>query len=1168
MNKAVSARRTRTPRRSATTVLAAFALTISVISSVSSLSATSAAAASSPPSSPASVSPNAPATPVAVAGNTQAEITWSAPTSPDAGEQITGYTVTSFPGNLTCSTAGATSCSITGLTNGTSYRFSVASIDSTGASFSSQLSNAVTPGTIPDSPTNVVATAGNSAVGVTWTQGSNGGRAITSYTVTAQPGGFSCSSTVPSSTLCTVTHLTNGTSYSFSVVATNAFGSSVASSTATATPVAVPYPVPFVTAYPLPGGATVSWSPAISNGLPISKYVATASPGGASCTATTGTKCSIAGLTNGTAYTFTVKAVNALGVSLVSPASAPITPVAAPSAPTAVSAQALSEAALVSWTAPAANGSVITGYNVSSSPSGFSCSTTGATSCTVTGLTDGTSYSFSITALSAVGSSPAASSPAVVPTNVPGAPTSVSAVASNGTIAASWTAPANHGLAISTYTATAQPGGYSCTSSTTKCTILGLYDGQAYVVTVTATNAAGSSAASAPSAAITPYTVPTAPLYVTGTPGNASVALHWSLPASTGGSAITKYVATSTPGGLSCSSTSAPSCTVTGLTNGTSYSFSVVAYNAAGQSLASSSTRNLIPATTPGAPTSVLATALPGAAKVSWTAPASNGGSAIYSYTVTSSPGGFSCSAAGPSGCAVLGLTDGVSYSFSVVAVNAMGTSSASVPSAPTNPATAPAAPVAISASPGNGSATVSWTAPVSNGGSPVSSYTVTASPGGFSCSTSSTNCTVTGLSNGTAYTFTVTSTNAMGSSRPSAGAPSVTPATTPGAPTTVVAQTLPGAANVTWAPPSSNGGAVITSYTVTAQPGGFSCSTPSTHCAVLGLTDGVSYSFTVTASNWAGSSASSAAATVIPSTIPTAPQFVKGAAGNGSITLLWFRPASNGASAITGYTATDGQGDSCVTSTTSCVISGLSNGTSYSFSVTATNAMGTGPAATSPLLVPMTTPDAPQITSAQAGNGSALISWSTPANGGSAITGYTVSDGQGDSCTTTEDLCVISGLTNGQSYSFSVTSTNAAGDSAASSPANVTPATAPDAPSGIITVSANASATVSWTAPFNEGSAITGYVVSDGQGHSCTTSTTSCTVSGLSNGSAYVFSVTAVNALGQSFASLSNPVTPASAPDAPSAVTATSGDSSASVSWTAPFDEGSAITSYTVTDG
>ena len=120
MNKAVSARRIRTPRRSATTVLAAFALTISVISSVSSLSATSAAAASSPPSSPASVSPNAPATPVAVAGNTQAEITWSAPTSPDAGEQITGYTVTSFPGNLTCSTAGATSCSITGLTNGTS----------------------------------------------------------------------------------------------------------------------------------------------------------------------------------------------------------------------------------------------------------------------------------------------------------------------------------------------------------------------------------------------------------------------------------------------------------------------------------------------------------------------------------------------------------------------------------------------------------------------------------------------------------------------------------------------------------------------------------------------------------------------------------------------------------------------------------------------------------------------------------------------------------------------------------------------------------------------------------------------------------------------------------------------------------------------------------------
>jgi hypothetical protein len=98
---------------------------------------------------------------------------------------------------------------------------------------------------------------------------------------------------------------------------------------------------------------------------------------------------------------------------------------------------------------------------------------------------------------------------------------------------------------------------------------------------------------------------------------------------------------------------------------------------------------------------------------------------------------------------------------------------------------TAPAAPSGVSASPGNGSATVSWTAP-SSGGSPITSYTVTPYIGGtpqqattVTGSPPATSATVTGLTNGTAYTFTVSATNAVGTGPASAPSNAVTPSAT-----------------------------------------------------------------------------------------------------------------------------------------------------------------------------------------------------------------------------------------------------------------------------------------------------------------------------------------------------------------------------------------------------
>jgi Domain of unknown function (DUF4082)/Bacterial Ig domain/Fibronectin type III domain/Lysyl oxidase len=203
-------------------------------------------------------------------------------------------------------------------------------------------------------------------------------------------------------------------------------------------------------------------------------------------------------------------------------------------------------------------------------------------------------------------------------------------------------------------------------------------------------------------------------------------------------------------------------------------------------------------------------------------------------------------------------------------------------------------------------------------------------------------------------------------------------PTTAPGQVTNVVATAGTGSATVTWNAPSSGG--AVTTYTITpyigssAQPATtITGSPPATSATIGGLTGGTEYTFTVQASNSAGAgpvSAQSGAVTPTAVTAPSEPAAVKATAGAGSANVTWMAP-SNGGSPITSYTVTpyigsSAQPASTVTGSppaTSATIGGLTNGTSYTFTVAATNAIGTGPAsspsnAVTPTAAPIAYPE------------------------------------------------------------------------------------------------------------------------------------------------------------------------------------------------------------------
>ena len=463
--------------------------------------------------------PYPPSNVTAVPGNAQATVAYTASTI-DSGSPILTYVVRCLSSNGGTPKTGYLPASgvVTGLTNGKDYTCALAGANAIGLGQYSAPSSNFRPAAPPSAPTAVSGVTGAGSATVSFTPGATGGAAFVVYSVQcASSNGGVAAGNLFASSPANVTGMSNGKTYTCTAQAFHSLGSSPVSAPSASFVVGVTSVPDAPTAAAGNTTATVSWNvPASNNGSPVTGYVVTPYIGATAQAPrtfpTTALTQIITGLTNGTAYSFTVAAVNARGTSVASEKSAPAVTIGIPAVPPTATAAPGAGQATVTWTAPANNGSAITGYQVvpyigavAQAPQLFAGT---ALTHVVTGLANGTAYTFAVSAVNARGVGPARTTESVI-VGAPTAPGLVTATAGAAKATVTWAASTNSGSPILSYTVTRLVGNVVVGSTTfagtaTTRVITGLTPGTAYTFVVSATNARGAGPMSAPSNAVTP----------------------------------------------------------------------------------------------------------------------------------------------------------------------------------------------------------------------------------------------------------------------------------------------------------------------------------------------------------------------------------------------------------------------------------------------------------------------------------------------------------------------------------------------------------------------------------------------------------------------------------------------------------------------------------------
>ena len=622
--------------------------------------------------------PAAPGLTVTVDGN-DIDLSWTASANATTYTVYDGTSSASPPGTTLAAGLTTTSYVFTGATLGKTYYFLVKAINIAGTSPASNTVSAIAP-SIPSAPAGLTATAGNAQVALSWTASAG----ATSYNVyrgtTAGSEAGAPLATGVTTTTYTDSTAVNGKTYYYVVEALNISGKSGKSNEASAEPMPPLPSAPSLQELTGDGEVTLTWT-ASANATSYIVYNGTSSaspPGTTLVSGLTTTTYVDTSVVVGKTYYFLVKAVNLAGKS---GASNIVSAKPIPLAPTTLTATAGDTQISLSWTAStgATSYAIYRGTTAGGESSTPIATVTGE-AYTDTGLTDGTTYYYTVAAIDAGGtSSPSNEASATPLPPVAAAPSGLSATPGNAQVSLTWTASAgatsydvyrgtSTGAESSTPIATVTGAAYVDTSVT---------NGTAYFYTVAAVNLAGMSGPSNEASATPLPPAPSAPTGLSATPGNAQVSLTWT--ASAGATSYDVYRGTST-GGESLTpiavGVTGLAYTDTGVTNGTTYFYTVAAVNLGGTSGPSNEASAIPLSPIAAAPTGLSATG--GAAQVSLTWTASTGATSYNVYRGTSTGGESSTPIAtgvtGPS-YTDSAVVNGVTYFYVVAAVNAGGVS-------------------------------------------------------------------------------------------------------------------------------------------------------------------------------------------------------------------------------------------------------------------------------------------------------------------------------------------------------------------------------------------------------------------------------------------------------------------------------------------------------------
>ena len=1089
--------------------------------------------------------PGPPASLNVTPGDTQVALTWTAPGS-DGGSAITGYEYrvsddagstwspdwTGVPDGSDSGTdrSDETSYTVTGLDNGAEHTFQLRAVNAVGAGGVAEATS--TPVTVPDAPASLNATAGDTQVALTWTApGSDGGSAITGYEYrvsddagttwspdwTGVPDGSDSGTDRSDETSYTVTGLDNGVEHTFEVRAVNVVGEG-APATATSTPMTTPTLTLSLD--------TIAGDDVVNIAEKEAGFTITGDTGsvpGASVTVTIGSGTLTATSAPSGAWTVTVPA----DASYVTGASVDITVNATLTGYNA--AVELTSTLAVDLVRPALQTVELSGTSIE------------------LGYSEGLDGS----------STPAADAFTVVKTDSTSA-TSTVGLASVDPVQVS-------GSVVTLTLDTAVPPGDTVTVDYTVPTGVGA---------MPVRDTAGNAVEALDDHAVANVPGPPASLNVT--PGDTQVALTWTAPGSDGGSAITGYEYrvsddagstwspdwTGVPDGSDSGTdrSDETSYTVTGLDNGAEHTFQLRAVNAVGAGGVAEATST--PVTVPDAPASLNATAGDTQVSLDWTAPASDGGSAItgYEYRVSDDDGTtWSPDWTGvPDGSdpgtdrsdetsyTVTGLDNGVEHTFEVRAVNVVGEGAPAT--ATSTPMTTPTLTLSLDTIAGDD---------VVNIAEKEAGFTITGDTGSVP---------------GASVTVTIGSGTLTATSAPSGAWTVTVPAD---------------ASYVTGASVDITVNATLTGYNAAVEltstlavdlvrPALQTVELSGTSIE-LGYSEGLDGSSTPAADAFTVVKTDSTSATSTVGLASVDPVQVSGSV----VTLTLDTAVPPGDTVTVDYTVPTGVGAMPVRDTAGNAVEALDD-----------HAVANVPGPPASLNV---TPGDTQV----------ALTWTAPgSDGGSAITGYEyrVSDDAGstwspdwtgvpdgsDSGTDRSDETsyTVTGLDNGAEHTFQLRAVNAVGAGGVAE-ATSTPVTVPDAPASLNATAGDTQVSLDWTAPGSDGgSAITGYEyrVSDDAGTTWSpdwtgvpdgsdsgtdrSDETSYTVTGPDNGVEHTFEVRAVNVVGEGApaTATSTPVTstPVTVPGPPASLNATPGNTQVSLDWTVPAsDGGSAVTGY-----